>query len=63
VNVNPVAETEHVATTFAVTWKVVVAVAADAVEARPSVKHPKIAADSTDLTVFENFIEMTPGRN
>jgi hypothetical protein len=50
--------------TVAVTLKVAVCVVAAAgVEARPKVKHPRMAADSVDLTVFENFIKMTPGRN
>jgi hypothetical protein len=51
--------------TVAETPKLVVAVpvpAADAVGAKPSVKHPRMAAGSAVLTAFENFIEMTPGK-
>jgi hypothetical protein len=57
----PVGVIVQLATTVAVTMKVVVLVAAAAgTEARPSVKHPRMAAGSAYLTVFENFIEMTP---
>jgi hypothetical protein len=45
-----------------VTLKVVVAVAATAgVEAKPSARNPRVAADRVDKAIFENFIEKTPG--
>jgi uncharacterized membrane protein len=55
---------EQVLTTVALTLKVAVALvdAAAAVGAKPSVKHPKMAAGNAVLTAFENFIEMTPGK-
>jgi hypothetical protein len=57
-----VALTVQMFATVAVTVKVVDTVfAANAeVEARPSARNPKAAADSADFTTFEYFIMMAP---